>query len=166
MLEKEDFMVIQALAKRGVYQKDIAQEVGVHPRTVRRALARGSAPAARPAQRGSILDPFKEQVDQLLAEGVWNGVVILRELQAQGYRGQASILRDYIRPMRALRAGKATVRFETPPGKQLQSDWGTERTVVGGVETDVEFIVNTLGYCGASTSGAPTGRTPSTPTRG
>lgn len=30
MLVKEDFMVIQALAKRGVYQRDIAETVGVH----------------------------------------------------------------------------------------------------------------------------------------
>lgn len=33
MLVKEDFMVIQALAKRGVYQRDIAETVGVHSRT-------------------------------------------------------------------------------------------------------------------------------------
>ena len=44
MLAKEDFMVIQALAKRGVYQRDIAQTVGVHPKTVQRALNRGGAP--------------------------------------------------------------------------------------------------------------------------
>lgn len=40
MLQKEDFMVIQTLAQRGLYLCDIAKQVGVHPRTVRRALAR------------------------------------------------------------------------------------------------------------------------------
>jgi len=40
MLKKEDFAVIKALAKRGVYQKDIAHELGIHPRTVSRALKR------------------------------------------------------------------------------------------------------------------------------
>ena len=42
---KEDFVMIQALAKRGVYQRDIAEQLGVHPKTVSRALAQG-APAA------------------------------------------------------------------------------------------------------------------------
>ena len=30
MLTREDFMLIQALAKRGVYQNDFAAELGVH----------------------------------------------------------------------------------------------------------------------------------------
>lgn len=31
MLRKEDFMMIQALAQRGLYLCDIATQVGVHP---------------------------------------------------------------------------------------------------------------------------------------
>lgn len=123
MLRREDVMVIQALAKRGQYLCDIAKQVGVHPRTVRRALARGEAPATRPSRRGSRLDPYRADIDRLLAEDVWNAVVIFRELQAKGYTGQLSILRDYIRPKRILRVRRATVRFETAPGRQLQSDW-------------------------------------------
>jgi len=45
MLRKEDFAVIKALKARGVYQKDIAVELGVHPKTITRALQRGEAPA-------------------------------------------------------------------------------------------------------------------------
>jgi len=36
MLRKEDWILIEARRRRGVYQKDIAAELGVHPRTVRR----------------------------------------------------------------------------------------------------------------------------------
>jgi transposase len=139
-------MVIQALAERGLYLCDIAKQVGVHPRTVRRALDRGGAPAARPARRGSRLDPFRTEIDRLLAEDVWNAVVIFRELQAKGYTGQLSILRDYIRPKRVLRVRRATVRFETAPGRQLQSDWAEYRTRIAGEETTVHLIVNTLGF--------------------
>lgn len=146
MLSKEDFAVIQALAKRGVYQKDIAAELGVHPKTVSRALQRPQAPQGRRGARGSKLDPFKAQVDQLLSEGVWNAVVLLRELQAQGYTGGISILRDYVRPKRVLRPSRATVRFETPPGQQLQSDWGSCRTRLAGEGRAVQFIVNQLAY--------------------
>lgn len=78
MLNKEDFAVIQALATRGVYQKDIAEELGVHPKTVRRALARGSAPPRERGGRGSKLAPYLGRIDQLIKEGVNNAVVVMR----------------------------------------------------------------------------------------
>jgi len=146
MLSKEDYIVIKSLHKRGLYQKEIAAELGVHPKTVSRALKRGEAPRQRRKRRGSKLDPYKPKIDRLLAAGVWNAVVILREIQADGYEGGATILRDYIRPKRALRPGRATVRFETEPGQQLQSDWGEITVEIGGQPTKVHFIVNQLGY--------------------
>lgn len=146
MLSQEDYIVIKTLKKRGVYQKEIAAELGVHPRTVSRAIQRGSAPQRPRRSRSSKLDPYRPQIDRLLAEGVWNAVVILREIQAQGYGGGSTILRDYIQPQRQQRQSKATVRFETPPGRQLQSDWAEITTKIGGEETKVCFIANTLGY--------------------
>jgi IS30 family transposase len=71
--------MIEALVKRGVYQCDIATELGVSPKTVSRALARGSAPSGHP-RRGSLLDPYRAQIDALLNDGVWNAQVILREI--------------------------------------------------------------------------------------
>lgn len=146
MLSKEDFAVIKALNQRGVYLKDIAAELGVHPKTVSRALKRDGAPKKERARRGSKLDPYKAKVDQMLSEGVWNTVVILREIQAQGYTGGHTILREYIAPKRALRASRATVRFETKPGQQLQTDWGEVVVEMAGVPTKVYFEVNQLGY--------------------
>lgn len=146
MLGLEDFVTIQALVKRGVYLCDIAEQLGVHPRTVRRALRRGGAPALRRGRRRSVLDPYRAQVDQLMSEGVWNAVVLLRELQAKGYTGGISILRDYVRPKRTLRPSRATVRFETEPGRQLQTDWGVQPTVIAGEPVTVHFAVSTLGY--------------------
>lgn len=146
MLSKEDFAVIKALKQRGVYNKDIAAQLKVHPKTVGRALKRGSAPAKQRRRRGSKLDPYKELVDRLLEENVWNAMVIFREIQSAGYEGQLTLLRDYIRPKRALRASRATVRFETPPGRQLQSDWGEIVREVAGRPTKIRFIVNELGY--------------------
>ena len=116
MLGLEDFMTIQALVKRGVYLCDIAEQLGVHPRTVRRALRRGGPPMPRRGRRGSVLDPYRAQVDQLLSEGVWNAVVLLREVQAKGYTGGISILRDYVQPKRALRPSRVCEpRVPAPP---------------------------------------------------
>ena len=54
MLKRGDYLMIQHKHDDGVYIKDIAEELGVHPRTVSRALRRGSAPtwetAAGPGQ--------------------------------------------------------------------------------------------------------------------
>lgn len=139
--------MIQEHVEKGVYLNDIAAALGVHPRTVRRALKRGGpAPGKRPRARHSKLDPYKTTVDRLLQEGVWNAVVIWRELQALGYTGQPSILRDYIRPKRPLRSSRATVRFETAPGRQLQHDWAEVRTCLAGEYQKVYVAVNTLGY--------------------
>jgi transposase len=146
MIRKEDFAVIKALAQRGVYQKDIALELGVHPRTVSRALQRKGAPERGRKRSESKLDPHKPMIDRLLTEGVWNAKVIWREIQAEGYTGRYTILRDYIQPKRALRPGRATVRFETEPGQQLQSDWGEILTQLAGAAVKVHFIVNELGY--------------------
>jgi len=146
MLNKEDYLVIKTLKERGVYLKDIAEELGVHPKTVSRALKREGAPKKKRKRRPSKLEPYKPTVDRLLSEGVWNAMVILREIQAEGYTGGYTMLRQYIAPKRALRPGKATVRFETKAGKQLQTDWGEIVTTIAGAQTKVYFMVNLLSY--------------------
>ena len=146
MLRKGDFAVIKALKERGVYQKDIAEQLGVHPKTISRAVKAGGAAKGARKRRSSKLDGYKESVDRLLSEEVWNAVVILREIKAEGYEGSITILREYIAPKRALRKGRATVRFETAPGKQMQSDWGELKIEIGGEKKKVHFIVNQLGY--------------------
>jgi transposase len=146
MLRKEGFAVIKALSERGVYQKDIAEQLGLHPKTVRRALQRGSAPSRQRKRRGSKLEQHQATIDRLLSENVWNAVVILREIQAEGYSGGLTVLRQYIAPKRKLRTSRATVRFETKPGHQLQSDWGEIVVEIGGQLTKAYFIVNQLAY--------------------
>jgi transposase len=146
MLRKEDFAVIKSLNQRGAFMKDIAEELGVHPRTVSRALKRGSAPKRERRHSESKLEPYKAKIDQLLAENVWNANVILREIQSEGYHGGYTILRQYIQPKRVMRPSRATVRFETGPGQQMQSDWGEIVVKIAEQPTKVYFIINELGY--------------------
>lgn len=147
MLTEEDYWMIQDQLEKGVYVKDIAADLGVHPRTVSRAVRRGGAPSkSRKRTRYAKLAPYLTQIDQLLADNVWNAKVILREIQAQGYDGGYTMVREYISPKRALRPSKATVRFETKPGQQLQHDWGELWTEIGGERTKVYIAVNALGY--------------------
>jgi hypothetical protein len=63
--------MIQERLLPGVYAKDIAAELGVHPRTVSRARQRGYAPLRlRQPARPSKLDRYKPESDRLLAAGV------------------------------------------------------------------------------------------------
>jgi len=105
--------------------RQIAAELGIARNTVRTYLrAEGVPKAKRRPKRGSRLDPFASHIDERLAAGVTNCVVLLRELRAQGYAGGYTILKDYVHPRRRPRQPQATVRFETEPGHQAQVDFG------------------------------------------
>ena len=97
-------MTIKGMAKAGMYKQDIAEALEISPKTVSRALKRGSEPDGTQPARGSILDAYKSKIDELLKAGVWNGAVILREIQAAGYTGRRTLVRSYMQPKRALRA--------------------------------------------------------------
>lgn len=138
--------MIREKRAEGAFIKDIAAEMGVHPKTVSRTLRRGAEPSRRKAgARVTKLAPYKPLVDELLAAGVWNGAVILRRIRQAGYPGGETMLRAYIQPKRALRP-KGVVRYETAPGQQLQHDWGELTLMMGGVATKVYLAVNVLGY--------------------
>ena len=147
MLTKEDYMYIKQKRDRGVYIKDIADDLGVTPKTVSRALKRGSAPSdKRHKAKFAKLETFRPLIDELLAEGVWNGRVILDIIRQRGYTGGYTVLAEYIKPKRSLRKTRQTVRFETDPGVQLQNDWGEIWREVGGERKKLHFTVSTLGY--------------------
>ena len=55
---------------------------------------------------------------------MWNAAVHLRELRERNYTGGYTILKDWLHPQRKQAKSLAAERFETPPGKQAQADWG------------------------------------------
>ena len=139
--------MIRDLRSRGCYIKDIANQLNVSSKTVHRALNRQGPPSKRKSGvRESKLDDHKQRVDQLLADNIWNAEVIFGMILEEGFTGSRSLLRDYIRPKRAMRKSNVTTRFETAPGDQLQHDWGELFVDIAGESTKVYFSVNTLGY--------------------
>ncbi len=103
----------------------IADDLGISRNTVRKYVRSPGVPkpTAR-SKRGSKLDAYAGYIDVRLAEGLENCVVLLREIQALGYDGGYTTLKNYVHPRRRPRQPKATVRFETAPGEQAQVDWG------------------------------------------
>lgn len=121
--------IVQALYQlkgEGKSIRAIARTLGISRNTVRRYLRADGVPTAKPRpSRRSKLDPFIEHIDRRLSDGLFNCVVLLRELRDLGYEGGYSILKEYVRPRRLPRQPKATLRFETRPGEQVQVDWGS-----------------------------------------
>jgi transposase len=75
--------------------------------------------------------------------------LVRQELLAE--RGLKLSLRTVEREVAPLRRqleaeARATVRFGTPPGKQLQIDFGERRVPIGGESVKVYLFVATLGY--------------------
>jgi transposase len=118
---------INELKQLGMSLQAIGALTGHDRRTIRKYLAQteGTRPSYGPrAPRPSKLDAFRPYLEERCKAGVWNAVVLLRELRGRGYGGSYTILTDYLRPQREAARQTAVRRFETPPGVQAQGDWG------------------------------------------
>jgi transposase len=148
MLRGGDVKEIRDFHREGLSISRIQALTGYARSTIRKYLAHPETPRFHSPRKGhSKLDPFVPYVRERTQAGVWNGVVLLRELRDRGYSGGYTILTDYLRPLRETAFEAAVRRFETPPGHQAQVDWGE----VGVVETGQERkklsgFVLTLGY--------------------
>ena len=140
---------IEELRRQGLSICAIAAVTGFDRKTVRRYLVnpeRQPRYGPRP-KRASPLDEFKAYVDERLSAGVWNATVLLRELRDRGYKGGYTILKDYLQPKREASRMAAVRRFETPPGRQAQVDWGHLGTLeMDGEEQKLSGFTFTLGY--------------------
>jgi transposase len=140
---------IHDLKRQGLSIQAISKEMSLDRKTVRKYMnGPPRPPVYGPRQRGvSQLDPHKEYLQDRMKAGVWNAIVLLRELRGRGYEGGYTILTDWLRPQRQEARVVAVRRFETPPGRQAQVDWGH----LGSLETSqgkkaLWGFVYTLGY--------------------
>lgn len=144
----EGYLDVVELWRQGRSISEIARCTGHDRKTVRRLVEQGPPGPRAPRQVSSKLDPYREHlIKRLIEDKVTNAAVLFDEIRALGYEGGRSILWDFLRPLRGVLEEKVTVRFETPPGKQAQADWGefkkpTMRRVNG--------FAFTLGYSRAS----------------
>ena len=116
--------MIRELYQKGWTQTGIAKETGFDRKTIHKYLKEDKLPERKvnKKKKESKLDPYKNYLLQRIQEGTTNCVVLLEEIQAMGYTGKITILRDFVRPYREQPKKQATLRYETPPGKQAQMD--------------------------------------------
>lgn len=125
MLNLEEYLEIQQLARQGVPQVEIARRLGCHRETVAKYLKGAAPPVPRvPEQRERKLAGFEDYLRSRLAQGCTNGKVLLREIEAKGFQGEYTILKDFLRPLRKELLWRPELRWEGPPGVYAQVDWG------------------------------------------
>ncbi len=140
--------------RQGLSIRGISRLTGFDRKAITKHLADPGIPryAARPPQP-SQLDAFKKRLEERLKAGVWNARVLLRELRELGYDGGYTILTDWLRPQGSPSQVAAVRRYQTPPGKQGQVDWGHLRTItINGEQEALSGFVFTLGFSRASVS--------------
>ena len=118
--------------QQGASVRSIAKALGISRGAVDRVLARveaqrtgSSPPRTPPRRRGSIIDEFEPILKELLGRYPnLTGERALQELQARGFAGQYTTVRERIKRLRPRAAPLPVPRFETGPGDQAQMDFG------------------------------------------
>ena len=121
-IEEAKWMDIRSDRQKGLSYTEIGRKYTIDPRTAKRYAQAETRPVY--SLRPSKLDPYKEQIAVWLEEAPYSAERILEKIREQGLDGGHSIVREYVRGKKEQLNEKATVRFETMPGKQGQMDWG------------------------------------------
>jgi transposase len=126
MISKRTIFEIHRLDNLGWSERRIARELRVGRTTVKKYLENPEPGRAKKIPRASKLDPYRDLIDQLLEhDPLAKAPVILQRLQQNGFDGKITILRDYLQKLRGqMKYKEPFIRFESPPGKQMQIDWG------------------------------------------
>lgn len=82
----------------------IARRLGMSRNTVHRLLSLSEPPVYERERPASLLDPYRDAALAMLERDATVRATVIRErLQAQGYPGGISILKDYLRDARRAR---------------------------------------------------------------
>jgi transposase len=149
MRAPDEVSAMLRLKALGWGSKRIAGELGCARNTVRRWLAEGDWRACATASRSKKLDGLSDWIAERFRRHAGNADVVRQELAVE--KGLVVSLRTVERATAPLRrelvaAARATLRYETHPGEQLQIDFGERRVEIGGVAVKVFLFVATLGY--------------------
>ncbi len=149
MRTPDEVAAMQRLHGLGWGSRRIAAKIGCNRETVQRYLAAGAWAPCRVPTRPSVLAGQAAWLDKRLRRHRGNADVVRQELASE--LSIVVSLRTVERAVSHLRRelaaeALATVRFETPPGRQLQIDFGQRQITIDGERDKVFLFVATLGY--------------------
>lgn len=150
MLDMEEWMDIKGMKREGHSIREISRRTGRARNTVRKVLRHKAPEKRKSRRRASILDDYKAYLKSRYEGTGLSAVRLVEEIEPMGYRGSVDTVRRYLREIDEEErvSTKATVRFETPPGRQAQVDWAEIGRVpdCNGLLKKVYAFVMVLGY--------------------
>ncbi|MBV8415955.1 MAG: IS21 family transposase [Verrucomicrobia bacterium] len=149
MISYELYCQIRFLYReRGLNFAQIARELHLDEETVAKwARAKSYTTARNNRPRKSKLEPYKELIQRWLERHSYTATQIFQRLRAEeGYTGGITILTDYVRTVRRVRA-QAFLTLAFAPGECAQVDWGCAGPMsVGSTRRRLSFFVMVLCY--------------------
>lgn len=135
MFGSEKRVLAKHYLDQGLSHSAVARLLGINRRTLHRWIERGvmtdTVAEPRYTPRPPVatkLDPYKEIIkDRLARYPALSSVRLLAEIEAAGYAGGYTQLREFVQTVRPKPLEEPPVRFETAPGKQAQVDFGKFR---------------------------------------
>lgn len=149
MKTPDDVVAIVRLHELGWGSRRIARELGIARSTVIHYIREGGWTPYKKPDRVRCLEGHEDWLRAQFRKHRGNAVVVRRELAREhGVEVTLRTVQRAVKPFRQelVAEARATVRFETAPGRQLQVDFGQVTVLIGGRKTRVHLSVMTLGY--------------------
>jgi len=149
MKTPDDVAVMLRLKACGWGVKRIARQLGCSHHTVKSYVAAGGVKAFKLPERPKLLDGLENWLRERFICHRGNADVVRQDLFAEKHVVVSRrTLQRAVQPYRqALKAeALATTRFETPPGRQLQIDFGERLVEIADARVKAFVFVATLGH--------------------
>lgn len=148
MITREVCMDIKVMHRNGLSIRKIARATGLHRKTVAKYIESNSLPEyTKTQQRESILNPYRQIIEDYLEEDAYQATWIFDKLTRMGYAGGYTTVKTFVQSIKEKKTRIAYMRFETEPGRQAQVDWGDfQIQQVGGKITTIYAFVMVMGY--------------------
>ena len=146
MIDYHDFCAIKQAQREGLNATQIAQQLALDERTVRKWMAKARYEKSSRSRRASKLDAYREQIREMLKRHPYTAQQIFQRIQQDGYTGGITILKEYVSSIRpSFKPAYLSLSFA--PGECAQVDWGQFGSIsVGGTRRRLSFFVMTLAY--------------------
>ena len=125
-IDKHTIFEIHRLNDLEWSERKIARHLRISRPSVNKYLINPDLSPAKRAPRPSKLDAHRDLIKQFVeTDPQVKAPVVLQRLQDNGFDGKITIVRDYLQKLRGRQSKRqAFIRFESPPGRQMQIDWG------------------------------------------
>jgi len=147
MITYETYARIKNLhEQKGLNAAQIATELVLDVRTVKRTIAAKQFQSRKSANRPSILDPFKDTVVRMMESYKYTAQQVYQKLSEEGFAGGYTVVKEFVRKIRPKRKN-AFLTLAFAPGECAQVDWGSFGTIrVGETSRRLSFFVMVLCY--------------------